>query len=147
MTNRATTVLPQCLQLLHQFFHHLDQYRYESLIELFEPDATWHRQGAVLRGHDEIREALVKRSTTQRIRHVLSNTAVVAEEADSVWLSSYMTAYRFDNGVLPVGLVTIDGPLQMYALNAQVCLKPQRASISALEITPEFRFATSMAAN
>ena len=149
MAEHAATLLPQGLQLLHRFFHALDQSYYADLLALFEPDAIWHRQGAVLRGHDEIRAALDKRSATQRIRHVLSNTFVAAAEpapeGDKARLISYMTAYRFDNGVLPVGLVTIEGPMQLYAVNATVLLAPQRAGIAELEITPEFCFATRRA--
>lgn len=145
MADSATLLLSPCLQLLHRFFHCLDQSRYEQLISLFEPDAVWNRQGVELRGHDEIRLALATRSATQRIRHVLSNTFVAVEEGNMARLTSYMTVYRFDNGVPPVGPVTINGPMQMYTVDASVRLTPQRAGIVKLEITPEFRFATNVA--
>lgn len=138
--SRPHALLPLCQQLLHRFFHCLDQSDYDGLLALFDPDGIWHRQGVVLRGHAAMAEALRTRSTTQRIRHVLSNVLVHRHDDHVAEVGGYMAVYRFDNGQPQDGLVTIDGPSQLYAVQATIRLAADDATLVALTITPEFRF-------
>ncbi|MGO4325868.1 nuclear transport factor 2 family protein [Cupriavidus sp. 2TAF22] len=133
-------LLPLCQQLLHRFFHCLDQSDYDGLLALFDPDGVWHRQGVALRGHMAMAEAMQTRSTTQRIRHVLSNVFVHKHDDHVAEVGGYMAVYRFDNGHPQDGLVTIDGPSQLYAVQATIRLGADDATLVALTITPEFRF-------
>ena len=136
-----SALLPLCQQLLHRFFHCLDQSDYDGLLALFDPEGTWHRQGVALRGHAAMREAMQARSATQRIRHVLTNVLVHTHDRNVVETGGYMAVYRFDNGTPPQGLVTIDGPSQLYAVRATIRHDAGDALLLALTITPEFRFA------
>lgn len=136
-------LLPLCQQLLHRFFHCLDQSDYDGLLALFDPDGVWHRQGVALRGHAAMAQAMQARSTTQRIRHVLSNVLVHQHDDHIAEVGGYMTVYRFDNGQPQPGLVAIDGPSQLYAVQATIRLAADDATLVALTLTPEFRFAAA----
>lgn len=135
--------LPLCQQLLHRFFYCLDQSDYDGLLALFDPNGVWHRQGVALRGHAAMREAIQKRSATQRIRHVLTNVLVHKHDEHVAGVGGYMAVYRFDNGQPQDGLVTIDGPSQLYTVRATIRIAADDATLVALNITPEFRFASA----
>jgi hypothetical protein len=55
----------ELLQVTQRFFYCLDEGQYDELLALMSPEAVWHRQGKILRGHPQIRAALEERSTTQ----------------------------------------------------------------------------------
>ncbi len=63
-------------QLTYRFFYYLDERRFADLLRMMKPDAVWHRQGKHLEGHVEILAELESRSTTQRIRHVITNSFI-----------------------------------------------------------------------
>nr|MBF0684800.1 nuclear transport factor 2 family protein [Pseudomonas sp.] len=90
---------PVLSQLTHQFFWHLDEFEYEQLVNLMEPDARWHRQGRVLAGHEDILSALRERSSTQKIRHVITNIQLTEASRHEAKVVAYMTAYKHDSGV------------------------------------------------
>jgi crotonobetainyl-CoA:carnitine CoA-transferase CaiB-like acyl-CoA transferase len=60
--------------------------------------ASGHRQGRALRGADAILAALGQRSTTQTVRHVVTNVEVTALDADTAKSLLYVTAYQHDTG-------------------------------------------------
>ena len=139
----SPALLPLCQQLLHHFFYCLDESDYDGLLALFEPDGVWHRQGVALRGHEAMREAMQSRSATQRIRHVLSNVLVHSHDNHATEVGGYMVVYRFDNGEPQHGVVTIDAASQVYSVRATIRIVGHIATLEALTITPEFRFAAA----
>jgi hypothetical protein len=90
-----------CAQVLTRFFNALDAFRYDEMASTFAPDGVWHRQGKALKGHAAILSALNERSTTQTVRHVVTNIAVTPLGADRARFQLYLTVYARDIGVMP----------------------------------------------
>lgn len=97
-------------QQLHRFFHHLDERRYDDMLDLFTDDCRWLRQGQWLEGRPAVREALLARPAGIDTRHVMSNAYVAACSGEEATLEAYMTAYRY-----PIGadLPQAAGPLRI----------------------------------
>jgi SnoaL-like domain len=127
-------------QITHRFFYFLDERRYEDLLALMREDAVWHRQGKVLKGRAAILAALEERSRTQRIRHVITNVFLDKEDEKTASLIAYMTAYRFDNGSVTTGSVTIDGPFRFLLVRTQFVREAGKWRIAEQAATPEFEF-------
>ena len=127
-------------QLIHQLLYFLDEEDYPQLVALFQPQGTWKRQGELLTGHSQILQALLKRPTTQRIRHVISNTFVSASEPKSATLTAYMTAYRFDDGSHKTGSVTISRPFRLSVVHAKLEAEDSCWRVAELDLVPEFEF-------
>lgn len=132
-------------QLIHQLFYFLDEADYPKLVALFTPQGTWKRQGELLAGHAQILQALAKRPTSQRIRHVISNTFLSTSEAASATLTAYMTAYRFDNGTPTTGAVTISRPFRLSVVHAKLEATAGGWRVAELDLVPEFEFAADTA--
>jgi SnoaL-like domain len=145
VTFEATTLLPACMQVMHQLFYFLDQFRYQDLAGLFLPEGTLLRQGQLLVGRESIVEALSKRSATQRIRHVISNAFIESESPERVQLVAYMLAYHFDNGVLPTGPADISRPYRMSTVRAAMCQSGGAWSIAEMTFRTEFNFLSDTA--
>lgn len=133
-------------QLIHQLFYFLDESQYPELVGLFTEQGWWQRQGELLTGHAQIMQALNKRSTTQRIRHVISNAFVVNAPDGTVSLTAYMTAYRFDDGRRHEGSVGISRPFRLSVVKAGLQAVEERWLISSLDLVPEFEFIADTAA-
>ena len=146
MNSDMTMALPDCVQLTHQMFYFLDESKYEQLVALFTPNGSLHRQGELLIGHDQIMQAMVKRSTTQRIRHVISNVFIESQTKELVRLVAYMTAYRFDDGVMHKGPVEISRPFRMSIVRAAMQQTGGTWKIIEMTFTPEFEFASDVCA-
>ena len=142
--SQAST-LSASTQLIHQLFYFLDEANYPQLVGLFMPQGTWKRQGELLTGHAQILQALAKRPTTQRIRHVISNAFLAASEPASATLTAYMTAYRFDNGNHQTGPVTISRPFRLSVVHAKLEVSDGRWRVADLDLVPEFEFAADSA--
>jgi len=127
-------------QLLNRLFFSLDEFRYGQVLQCFEADATWERQGEVLRGTDAMRAALDRRPSTQRIRHVVSNVLVEQSGADAARLVAYMTAYRYDDGVRREGPVRLDGPLRLSVVSGQARRSEAGWRLAELAVRTEFDF-------
>ena len=140
MTLNAATALPGCMQVTHQMFYFLDESKYEPLVELFTPNGTLYRQGELLVGRGPIMQAMLKRSTTQRIRHVISNGFVESLAAGLAHVVAYMTAYRFDDGALHSGPVEISRPLRISIVRAALLQTDGDWKITEMSFTPEFDF-------
>ncbi len=109
-TSVAAPLLAALGQQLHRFFRHLDERRYDELLQLFTEDCRWLRQGQWLQGRPAVRLALEARAADMETRHVMSNGYVAACDGDRATLEAYMTAYRYPLGtVLPQAA----GPLRM----------------------------------
>lgn len=147
MTVDAATALPGCMQVTHQLFYFLDESRYEDLVALFTPGGTLHRQGELLVGSQAIMRAMSKRSTTQRIRHVISNGFIESQSSDQVHLVAYMVAYRFDDGAQHAGPVDISRPLRLSVVRAAMRQTDGGWKIEAMTFTPEFEFISDAVAD
>ena len=142
MTAEVDLALSGCTQVMHEMFHALDTANYERLVKTFVPDGTLLRQGELLQGRNQIMNAMQKRSTTQRIRHVISNTFIDSQAAGLMHLVAYMTAYRFDDGTLHTGPVAISRPFRMSIVHASMRPQDDSWQIAAMTFTPEFDFAS-----
>lgn len=108
----AGPVLAELTQQLHRAFHHMDERRYDAMLELFTEDGRWLRQGQWLEGRPAIRAALEARPADIDTRHVLSNAYVSEYAGDRAVLEATMTAYRYpagNTGTPP----TVAGPLRL----------------------------------
>jgi hypothetical protein len=139
------STLSASAQLIHQLFYCLDEADYPQLVELFMPQGTWKRQGELLTGHAQILLALAKRPTTQRIRHVISNTFLSAAQPATATLTAYMTAYRFDNGTHTTGAVTISRPFRLSVVHAKLEAADGNWHVAELDLVPEFEFSADIA--
>lgn len=127
--------------LLMRFFFYLDRADYAALVALTHDDFRWHRQGKILDGHAAVIAALHERPVTQRVVHIITNTFVEGQHNDNAVTGSYMTAYRFDNGQLQTGPMTIPGPLRI----SRVTTRFKRCGATGWQMTeqrlvPEFEF-------
>jgi hypothetical protein len=87
-----------CAQVLLRFFDAFDGWNYDGMAALFAPEGVWHRAGKALAGRDAIVTEMHRRSTTQVIRHVVTNLIVDVMDTDHAEARLYLTAYRHDAG-------------------------------------------------
>lgn len=140
MTASHSSALAACLQVVHQLFYFLDEADYPQLVQLFTPDGCWERQGELLTGRVMVAQALAKRPATQRIRHVISTGFLVEANEASAQFVSYMTAYRFDNGIHQQGPVAINRPFRLSVVRARLVCSDAGWQIADMRMTPEFEF-------
>jgi hypothetical protein len=145
MTTEITRCLSECTQVIHQLFFCLDESRYDTLAGLFDAAGVWHRQGEVLAGTEQILHAMRQRSTTQRIRHVISNCFIESGSRDCANLVAYMTAYRFDDGTMRTGPVAISSPFRISLVRASLRRTDDAWKIAELNLVPEFEFISQQA--
>ena len=147
MPPAAAMSLPECMQVTHQLFYFLDESKYHDLVSLFTSNGTWHRQGELLSGREQIMQALVKRSTTQRIRHVITNGFIESQSQslEQTQIVAYMLAYRFDDGALHTGPVEISRPLRMSVVRASLRQSDGGWKVAEMTLTPEFEFVSDAA--
>lgn len=142
MTTPAGALLPECTQLIHQLFYFLDQSDYERLVALFRENGILQRQGEVLHGPAQIMQAMKKRSTTQQIRHVISNVFIESQSAAQVHVVAYMVAYRFDDGSVRTGPADICRPFRMSVVRATLQETQETLKIADMLFTTQFNFAS-----
>ena len=145
--NRAL-LLGELTQQLHAFFHHLDERRYAELVALFTPDARWLRQGQWLNGHAEVRKALDARPAAQRVRHVITNAYVAAQDVvgntEEALVEAYMTAYRHEGGAGAIaGVARIAGPLRLNLVSTRFRRVDAEWLIAEQRLVPEFDFGSN----
>lgn len=87
-----------CGQVLLRFYDAFDAWDYDGMAALFCEDGVWHRAGKALAGRAALVAEMRRRSTTQVIRHVVTNLIVDAQDADHAQARLYLTAYRHDGG-------------------------------------------------
>lgn len=130
----------ELLQITHRFFYYLDERRYKDLIDLMRVDCVWYRQGKVLTGHPQVMAAMEERSTTQIIRHIVTNAFLDQANEDEAALTAYLTAYKYDDGSPRTPPVTIDRPFRLLLVKKQFVREGGRWLIAACSATPEFEF-------
>ena len=134
---------PELTQLVNAFFYRLDEFQYEELVALMEPDALWHRQGKIQRGAQESLAALAQRSRTQRIRHVITNLQITDLDASAAKCVAYMTVYKHDDGVDAPIPRTIAGPSGFLLVSTHFRRHGDQWLIAEMKATPEFQITPS----
>lgn len=143
MTINAAQRLPACEQVMHELFYSLDEQQYDRLVTLFEDRGVWHRQGEILAGREDILLALGRRPATQRIRHIISNTFIESHSEEMINVVSYMTAYRFDNGVRQNGVAQISRPFKISVIRA--AMRSENCKIIEMTMDTQFDFVADAA--
>ena len=82
--------LSTCTNRVMAFFRCLDDRDYPALTDVMTQDATWHRQGAVLQGHQQVHDALMKRPQHMRIHHLITNLVADRYDGDTCVMRAYM---------------------------------------------------------
>lgn len=104
-----TTPIADCTNQVMSFYRHLDERDYGALTALLAADATWYRQGKVLRGPGETLAALQQRSPTMRIAHLITNLVADRFDTDLCVMRGYMLVVRHDSGQAPSGPAPLTG--------------------------------------
>jgi len=100
-------------QVIARFYDCLDGGRYEELVNLMAPDATWLRRNIVLRGRDAVRDALRRRPVTITTRQAVTNLIVDFPDPHRAAASYYLTAFHHDAEAAPTLPVPMDHPLHV----------------------------------
>jgi hypothetical protein len=129
-----------CAQVLTRFFNYFDQWRYQDMADLFAADGVWHRQGQALTGRAAILAALAERSTTQRVRHVVTNLQVDVLDSDTAASLLYVTAYRHDSGAKQTEPPRIRAPYLLLAVPGRLRRTLAGWKILRMEMNREFEF-------
>ena len=130
-----------CTQLLYRFYYWFDEFRYEDMAALFVPDGVWHRAGKALRGREQILAALHERSTTQRVRHVITNVLVDAIDSVTAKVVLYLTAYQHDTGARIEMPPKIPSPSLLLVVTATLVRTDAGWRIAEQTMKREFEFA------
>ncbi len=117
MTTHGTA---DATQTVIRFFRHLDDSAYEALASLLLPDGVWHRQGKELVGPDMAKAAMVGRSKTRRIAHLLTNLYAVAADQGVADVTGYMLVVQHDTGAMPTGPLPLAGIDNIRTLRARL---------------------------
>jgi hypothetical protein len=130
-----------CSQLLLRFYDCFDSFDYDGMAALFTPDGVWHRAGKALQAHSGMVAELSTRSTTQTVRHVVTNLIVQAQDQSHARGSCYLTAYRHDDGQPSAKPPSISSPYLLLVVTAQFARVAQGWRISEQVMKREFEFA------
>lgn len=104
-----TTEMKICENQVMLFFRHLDERQYDALAALMAPQGVWRRQGKVLTGPGQAREALARRSPTMRIAHLITNLACKQQDDQRCTVTGYMLVVRHDPGAVVAGPLPLKG--------------------------------------
>lgn len=129
-----------CAQVLTRFFNDFDQWRYADMADLFAIDGVWHRQGQALAGRAAILAALAERSTTQRVRHVVTNLQIDVLDRDTAASLLYVTAYRHDSGAKETQPPRIRAPYLLLVVPGGLRRTEAGWKIVRMEMNREFEF-------
>jgi hypothetical protein len=131
--DEARAIEWDCAQILIRFFNELDAWCYGDMVKLFAPDGVWHRQGRALRGAEAILAVLAQRSTTQTVRHVVTNVQVTALDADTA-------KSLHDTGEQATAPPVIRSPSLLLAVPGELTRTDEGWRISSLTMTRVFEF-------
>ena len=121
MSDKSTLPQPhQAIQTVIRFFRHLDENNYQALAALLHPQGVWHRQGAELRGEEEVISALAKRSPTRRIVHLLTNLVGDMLEDGVAGVTGYMLVVKHEAGAELTGPAPLEGIESIRIIRARV---------------------------
>jgi SnoaL-like domain len=137
---QARAIEWDCAQILVRFFNEFDAWRYREMVQLFAPDGVWHRQGKALTGADAILSALEQRSTTQCVRHVVTNVQVTVLDDHTAESLLYVTAYQHDTGETATAVPVIRSPSLLLTVAGKLVRTADGWRISSLTMTRVFEF-------
>jgi hypothetical protein len=141
MTREAERAIEwDCTQVLTRFFNYFDQWRYQDMADLFAEDGVWHRQGQALTGWAAILTALAERSTTQRVRHVVTNLQIDVIDPEQAASLLYVTAYRHDSGAKEAEPPRIRAPFLLLVVPGRLRRAEAGWKIVCMEMNREFEF-------
>lgn len=106
-TQFSLQVERECRAVALALFRYLDDHDAAAAAGLFNSTATWERQGRVLRGPSEIKEALAQRPATRRTAHVITNETVTPMGANLTQVRYLLSAYESIVGENSLRLVGI----------------------------------------
>lgn len=132
-----------CSRLLLCFYDLFDRWDYEGMSALFTPDGVWHRAGKLLLGRAAIVAELQKRSTTQKIRHVVTNLLVDVHDETHAEARCYLTVYRQDSGTATSAPAVIRSPSLVLLVTASLSDGPEGWRIARQAMQREFEFPES----
>jgi SnoaL-like domain len=110
------------------------------MVDLFAPEGVWHRQGRALQGRAQILTALNARSTTQRVRHVVTNIQIDVLGADAAEALLYVTAYMHDTGKRETSPPRIRSPYLVLVVPGRLARSDAGWKIVRMEMNREFEF-------
>ncbi|EHP43753.1 hypothetical protein OR16_06629 [Cupriavidus basilensis OR16] len=130
-----------CHQSVLLFYHGLDRGDYSLAMKQVAPDCLWERGGVLLRGPQQIEASVRRRSATQVARHIVSNFAVLRQDAESATAAYCLALHLYDNGS-PLADVTCQFALEpdhawrIRQLDVQRAFSYSREVISPLAQAP-----------
>ncbi len=128
-----------CTQLLYRFFHLFDEFRYADMAALFAPGGVWNRLGKALHPEDIVPE-LNRRSTTQTVRHIVTNVLVTATGETTAEVVLYLTAYQHDSGKKADTPPTIKSPSLLLVVPGRLVKTADGWRIAEMSMNREFVF-------
>jgi len=139
-TRRA--IEADCIRVMTQQLFYLDERRYDDLLPLFLPDATWQRNGETFKGRDAIAAAMTARPADWVVRHVATNFLADAETERRAHVTFYITAYLSQKPD-DAAMREIEGPYLVLVVNADLDRTPDGWKISNQVNRREFKFASA----
>ncbi len=82
-----------CQKVQRQYYHLVDQKRYEEAVQIFTPDIEWWSMGVALKGRDDILKGLHGALGDGTIRHIFTNTVIEVIDENHAVSRSYNTNY------------------------------------------------------
>ncbi|MCW8084177.1 nuclear transport factor 2 family protein [Sabulicella glaciei] len=111
---RRAALLIGCQQAVHRFYAALDASDYAGVAASMAPEGSWHRQGKMLTGPDEVRAALAERPAGRVTAHLVQNLVVDLADERSATLRYMTLVYRHD-GEGGTGPAPLSQPLSISA--------------------------------
>jgi hypothetical protein len=139
-TEKASHVIA-CQQSVLLFYYGLDRGDYPLAMAQVAPDCFWERSGVPLQGRQQIEESVRKKSATQVMRHIVSNFAVLRQDAESVTAVYCLALHLYDSGApasLPVPGST---PFLLVDVQCELALEADHAwRIRQLDVQRTFSY-------
>lgn len=129
-----------CSRLILAFYDRFDNWDYEAMAAMFAEEGAWLRAGKRLVGRQAIVDEMAVRSTTQTIRHMVTNLIVDVEDRQRARASCYLTAWRYDDGRPRSGPPTIRSPALLAVVTATLERRGECWRIVHKETRREFLF-------
>jgi hypothetical protein len=130
-----------CHQSVLLFYHGLDRGDYLLAMAQVAADCVWERGGVLLRGREQIEASVRKKSATQVMRHIVSNFALLRQDAVSATGVYCLALHLYDSGspaTLPVPGST---PFLLVDVTCELALDPDNAwRIRQLDVQHTFSY-------
>ncbi|WP_228935582.1 nuclear transport factor 2 family protein [Paraburkholderia saeva] len=130
-----------CHQSVLLFYYGLDKGDYSLAMEQVAPDCFWERGGVPLRGRQQIEESVRRKSATQVARHIVSNFAVLRQDAESATAVYCLALHLYDNGAPATLPVPGSTPFLLVDVTCELALEPDNAwRIRQLDVRHTFSY-------